>query len=308
MVTPPALEPLTVAEVQTHLREDARQLEPVPDAPTVALAGAGAGNVDNGLHRYRVTFVTADGETDGGAISASVTVANKTVDGKVALSAIPLGGGAVTARKLYRTAAAGSDYFLVTTIADNTTTAYTDSTTDALLGAGVPLTNSTGNPLIASLITAARQHVEDFLNRSLITTGWRYVFDGFPPSDVVEIPRPNLLSVTAVNYTDPAGAAQLLSASVYSVDTASLPGRIVLGYTQFWPFVRAIRNAVSIDFTAGYGPARSDVPAAIKAGMKMLIAHWYQNREAVLLDGQAMDMPLGAAALLYPYRNMDASS
>src|ERR1700704_2028885 len=102
LVTAPATEPLTVSEVKTHLRMPDSDGEPAPTGITAALAAAGAGNVDNGAHRYLATFVTADGETDAGVISAAVTVVDKTTNGKVALSAIPIGGSAVTSRKLYR--------------------------------------------------------------------------------------------------------------------------------------------------------------------------------------------------------------
>jgi hypothetical protein len=132
VVTAPATEPITPAEARAHLRLDQATGEPAPLAPTVALISpAAAGNVEAGIHRYRVTFVTADGETEGGAISGAVTVVDKAVNGKVTVSAIPLGGSAVTSRKVYRTAAGGSTYLLLTTIADNTTTTYTDNTADA---------------------------------------------------------------------------------------------------------------------------------------------------------------------------------
>lgn len=307
LVTPPALEPLTVAEVEAHLRLGSSNTEPSPDAPSVALASAGAGNVDNGAHRYRLTFVTADGETDGGTISDAVTVADKTANGKVTVSNIPLGGSQVTARKLYRTAAAGSTYFLVATISDNTTTSYTDNIADASLGVAVPSSNTTGDPYLRSLITAARQHVEEFLRRSLITSTWRYTLDGFPCSDVLELPRANLLGVSAVEYIDPAGDTQTLSTDVYSVDTASLPGRICLKYVQVWPFVQVIRNAVTITFTAGYGPAASDVPQPIKAAMKLLIGHWHENREAVNVGQSVTTLPLAAESLLWQYRNLEAA-
>ena len=137
LITAPTVEPVTLAEVMAHLRLDASNQEQAPGAPTVALiVPAAAGNVDNGAHRYLVTFVTADGETEAGTPSAAVTVTDKSVNGKVTVSAIPLGGGAVTARKLYRTVAGGSTYLLLATLADNTTTTYTDNIADAGLGAG----------------------------------------------------------------------------------------------------------------------------------------------------------------------------
>ena len=116
-----------------------------PGAPTAALAGGGAGNVNNGTHRYKITFVTAQGQTSGGTASVIVTVTDKTADGKVALSSIPTGSPFVTSRKIYRTLAGGTTYKLLTTLADNTTTIYTDNTSDASLTTTLPAPNTTAN-------------------------------------------------------------------------------------------------------------------------------------------------------------------
>jgi hypothetical protein len=120
-----------------------------------ALAGGGAGLVNNGTHSYLVTFVTAEGETDIdgedlGQVSATVVAFG--TDGKVALSAIPTGSQFVTARKIYRTKA-GADpnfvenYFYLATIANNTATTYTDNTADASLDTAIPAPtrNTTSN-------------------------------------------------------------------------------------------------------------------------------------------------------------------
>ena len=106
-----------------------------------ALAGAGAGNVDDGDHYYKVTFVTSSGESSGSLASDVVTVADKAVDGQVSLTDIEVGPEGTTSRKVYRTEAGGSSYLLLTTISDNTTTTYTDNTADSGLGAAIPTTN-----------------------------------------------------------------------------------------------------------------------------------------------------------------------
>jgi hypothetical protein len=126
-----------------------------PGACTDDLAGAGAGNVDDGAHSYKITFVTSSGETDGGTASAGVTVADKSTDGKVALTAIPTGSAGVTARKIYRTVAGDTgDYKLVDTIADNVTTTYEDDTADAGLGAVTPTDNGTSGQVALTAIPA----------------------------------------------------------------------------------------------------------------------------------------------------------
>lgn len=117
-------------------------LPSIPKAPTtpvsVALAGAGAGNVDNGTHKYQVTFVDGNGIESGFSTGTAptATVVDKTVDGKVAVSSIPTGPTGTASRKLYRTKLnTATPYYLLTTINDNATTTYTDNTADASLGA-----------------------------------------------------------------------------------------------------------------------------------------------------------------------------
>lgn len=100
---------------------------PTPDAVTVADSGE-AGLPDGALN-YKVTFVTAYGEGPLSA-AAAVTVATN----KVSVTAIPTGDNSyVSSRKIYRTKAGGSTYFLLTTLVNNTATTYTDNTADASL-------------------------------------------------------------------------------------------------------------------------------------------------------------------------------
>lgn len=109
-----------------------RGFQAPPAAPTLGLA---AGPGLTGDYRYKITLVDVDGETMAGAASSLVQPVNQVV----ALSAIPTGLEGTTARKIYRTAAGGSTYLLLTTISDNTTTTYNDSTADGSLGAAEPV-------------------------------------------------------------------------------------------------------------------------------------------------------------------------
>lgn len=106
------------------------------DVITAALGGAGS--VANGTYKYTCTFVHASGESvEQNPTTRAVTGGPRVVD----LTTIPLGPTGTTARKLYRTKAGGSVYFLLATISDNTTTTYTDTTADASLPAtGLPTT------------------------------------------------------------------------------------------------------------------------------------------------------------------------
>lgn len=279
----PATEPLTVAEVLAHCQIDAQNTEPAPGAITVALASPAApGNLSAGAYRYRATFVTADGETEGGVVSSAVTVSAPGTNGQIALSAIPLGGALVTARKLYRTAANGSDYLLLATIANNTATTYTDNIADASLGVGVPTSNTTGDGEIQRLIKAARQAAESRLRRYLITQTVDAYLDAFP---VWDIEMPPLQSVSSITYVDNNGATQTVDAADYLVDGQSNPARISPAFGKVWPSARWQNNAVRVRFVAGYGNAAS-VPDCIKQWMLLRIKHFFENRGAISAGSQ----------------------
>lgn len=113
----------------------------VANAPIVALAGAGAGDVDDGVHDYAVGFTSAAGTSAPGRV-ASVTVANKAADGKVAGSAVPLGPAGTTARVIYRSKAGAHALYVQSTIADNTTATFTDNVADAALTVAAPTSSS----------------------------------------------------------------------------------------------------------------------------------------------------------------------
>lgn len=300
--TPPATEPITTADVRPFCRLDGSNAEIAPAAVTAALAGAGAGNVDNGVHRYLATYVTASGETEAGIISAAVTVADKTVNGQVSLSVIPTGGSFVTARKLYRTVAGGSTYLLLATIADNVTTVFTDNVADASLGAGAPTLNTTDDPLLLLLIASARAHAEQELRRYLVTQTIDAFYDHFPRparymdhhgmdsraadyttgagfhSHRYEIRLPPLQSVSSITYIDQNGVLQTLDPATYIVDAKSQPARITPAFGQIWPATQWQANAITIRFVAGYGAAAA-VPACIRQWMLMRVSTMFENRE-----------------------------
>lgn len=306
-VSGPSLEPITIAEAKRQIRMGSSAGEPAPSALTAALAGSGAGNVDNGAHRYGVTFVTVDGETELGIVSDVVTVADKTVNGKVSLTAIPLGGSAVTSRKLYRTIAGGSTYLLLATLADNTTLIYTDNIADASLGAQAPTTNSTINPELVEWIQTAREIGERFTRRRWLEQVVDWKLDGFHSCNgVLVLPLGCVTTVTSITYVASDGTSTVWSSSEYRTDLPTGPtcarGRIEPAYGYAWPTTRGVIGAVTIRMTVGYGATRASVPAALKTGMKALIGHWDRSREAVNVGNITTELPMGVTYCWKPFQ------
>lgn len=141
------------------------------------------------------------------------------------------------------------------------------------------IVGSAYDTLLAGKIQAAREVVEIDARRALITQSWELRIATFPPQDFIEIPKPPLQSVASLKYIDTGGALQTWDASNYTVDATRHPGRLNLAYGITWPATRACANAVTIAFTAGYGDAASDVPAAAVQAMLLQIATSFRDRE-----------------------------
>lgn len=110
-----------------------------------ALAGAGAGNVDNGVHLYKITKKRKISDTDysesGGNTQVSVTVADKTTNGKVNVTSnVTDTDGGIYAYEIYRTTAGGSTYYFVGEVLYAArATPLLDNTSDATLVSGAQI-------------------------------------------------------------------------------------------------------------------------------------------------------------------------
>jgi len=314
-ITGPTSEPLTTAEVKSHLRLDSSSAEPAPTAPTVALAGAGAGNCENGAHRVACTFVTADGETELGALSAAVTVANKTADGKIAVSNIPVGGSAVTTVKLYMPLVGTTTPCYYAGSVSNGTTTATINLADSGLGAQAPSTNTTADPYLSTLIQTAREWVERECERALLTQTWELWLDSFPWWRApILLSLPPIQSITSIKYYDQDLTQQTWASSNYLVMAPAGPAaqraQIVPNAGVSWPLLPSFAltqrrpDQVQVRFVTGW-TAKSEVPGAIKQAMLLLIGNWYRNREAAQITRASADtLPYGVEQLLAPYKVM----
>lgn len=140
--------------------------------------------------------------------------------------------------------------------------------------------------LLTRLLTAARELVEEDAGLAIVERTWRQRLDQFPAcEDYIEIKRRPLQSVESITYQDADDAEQTWDDDEYTVDTDRTPPAVLLGYDEDWPQTRDGRNAVTINFTAGYADADS-VPALAKQAILLLTAHWYAHPEAVGTVGQ----------------------
>ncbi|MFZ3132882.1 MAG: head-tail connector protein [Desulfosporosinus sp.] len=139
---------------------------------------------------------------------------------------------------------------------------------------------------ITSLITTARGYCEDYQNRAYLTQTWQLSFD-YWPSGMLELPKGSLQTIDSVAYKDSSGVTTELTEGIdYVYSTRGILGRLTPAYDKSWPsFTPFPLDAIVIEFTCGYGDLSSDVPEKVKLAMKLLIGHWYENREAASTAG-----------------------
>lgn len=160
---------------------------------------------------------------------------------------------------------------------------------------------SEDDTLIGALITTATDYLDGWsgvMGRALITQTWTRKADGFPCSDMIRLPLPDVQSAT-VAYYDSDGDAQSFS-SFYLVTDAE-GSYLQLYDNATWPTTDTRPDAITVTMVCGYGDAATDVPGPVLSAALLLVGHLYENREAVG-DDRLSEVPFGVGMLIAPYR------
>ena len=146
--------------------------------------------------------------------------------------------------------------------------------------------------LVAMYIEAARQRIEIYLRRALITQTWDFTADWGPAW--LELPKAPLQSVTGIYTTNLANVEGMVDTAIYNVNTNT--SLIALNIGEVWPLHRG-KAGFRVRYVCGYGNTPSAVPAAIRLEIMTLAARMYDTRDQVELS------PVSKGALR-PYRIM----
>ena len=131
---------------------------------------------------------------------------------------------------------------------------------------------------------------------------WTSYAAGYPASGALALPLRPVISVTAVRHIDLAGAEQTLPTTdwqlVETVDGAALlrPDGIE------WPETAPRPDAVRVTAVCGHDEA--DLPADLMQAVRLLTAHYYENRGAAAFGGGFGQLPMGVDQITMSYRRI----
>lgn len=158
--------------------------------------------------------------------------------------------------------------------------------------------------LLEDYLQAARAWAETYTGRALLTQTWDVHYAGWPGLAGFELPLAPLQSITHIKYTvQGAAAATTLTASVYKALVDLESPRVVLAYNQEWPSdTLEDYLPIVVRMVCGWTSAAA-VPAGIKQGIRWIVGHMHENREAVTVGNVVpQQVPMSARWALDPYR------
>lgn len=158
--------------------------------------------------------------------------------------------------------------------------------------------------LIEGLVATATGHLDaepGILGRALITQTWALTMASPPAGTCLVLPIPAVQEVSAIKYFDADDAEQTFAADQYRLIPRADDALVELVPDASWPDVGPRSDAFRVEYVTGYGDVASDVPQPIRQAALLLVAHWYDNREATR-ERSFSALPMGVRSLLMNYR------
>jgi uncharacterized phiE125 gp8 family phage protein len=159
---------------------------------------------------------------------------------------------------------------------------------------------------IEAYIRTAQEYVEEWTNLTLFQTTITAKWNRFPeaPVEPLRLPAWPVSDVTSISYRNTDGTSVNLSKTTdVQLSLQSVPSFVQPLPNSEWPETQVDRvDAVTIVFVAGYGTTSATVPHRIRQAIKLLVGHWFKNREAVLTGTISKEIELAVHSLLNQIR------
>lgn len=154
---------------------------------------------------------------------------------------------------------------------------------------------------IQALIDSAVEYVggKDGLlgGKVLINQTWDYSVTKPNSDGKLWLPLGPVSSITSITYYDGDEVSQSGTVSNFNLFSCEEWAYMVPKTAQTWPTIYNRPDGLTIRFVAGFGAAATDVPTNITRAIRLIVAHWYENRTAVS-SSNVKELPIAVDALL----------
>ena len=156
---------------------------------------------------------------------------------------------------------------------------------------------------IISLINVAATALERMTGHVMRARNVTFNYDVWQSNAFNRIPlwRGPANSVVSVVYDDTAGVQRTLASNQYRLREYALQPCIVPATGITWPEAEPIPGSIRVTYNAGYA-SNAAVPEPFKQAAKLLIGHWFENREAVMVGATSGILDMAVNTLIDGYR------
>lgn len=186
------------------------------------------------------------------------------------------------------------------TIVTTPPTEHPLSVADAKLQLRIDPEDTDQDAHIGKLCASAHRKIEHELGYPILQQTRQTHLFGFPVGPIW-LGGGAGLEVTALRHFDATGTLQTVASTDYVVDAISRPATVAPAPTKTWPSAQRRAGAVQIDWTAGWANPAA-VPEDLLHAMKLLVGHWDQNREAVIVGTISSEVQIALEDILRPFR------
>lgn len=149
---------------------------------------------------------------------------------------------------------------------------------------------------VERLIVAAARHIENSTNVAPLEHERTFTFDAFADELVVTCVPVDHDSVT-IEYVDEDGEEQVIANDALRIVDIDGISRVLPIVGQCWPAAMPVRGAVTVTATVGYSVSGA-VPESLNHAARLLVGHWYRNREAAITGTIVSEAPQAVRQLL----------
>ena len=176
---------------------------------------------------------------------------------------------------------------------------------------------TTDDDLITALIKTATKLVEGYTRRELLNKVFTMYLDFFPfgrmhgntvesnfNNYTIQVKRSKLQSISSIKYYSNE-ILTTLDPTLYDFSIDNDYSRIYLiDSNSTFPETDERKQAVEIEFIAGYGVSNTLIPDALKTAIKIIVTYMYENR-GDCVSGSELIMLSGASVILDMYKILE---